>query len=71
MKVSEVREYIKKVSGFKKITIIQRERNFGLASNIIDGVTKIVNEYNRIIVLEDDLITSPCFLTFMNEGLEL
>ena len=71
MKVSEVREYIKKVSGFKKITIIQRERKFGLASNIIDGVTKIVNQYNRIIVLEDDLITSPCFLTFMNEGLEL
>ncbi len=71
IKVAEVREYIKKVSGFKKVTIIQRERNFGLASNIIDGVTKIVNEYGKIIVLEDDLITSPYFLSFMNKGLEL
>ena len=71
IKVAEVREYIKKVSGFKKVTIIQRERNFGLASNIIDGVTNIVNEYGKIIVLEDDLITSPYFLSFMNKGLDI
>lgn len=71
IKVEEVREYIKKISGFKQVVIIERERNFGLANSIIDGVTKIVNEYGKIIVLEDDLVTSPCFLNFMNKGLEL
>ena len=69
-KVNEVRDYIKTIDGFKKINIIEREKNWGLANNIIDGVTKIVNEYGKIIVLEDDLVTSPYFLTFMNEALE-
>ena len=60
-KVTQVREYIKSIDGFKKITIIEREKNWGLANSIIDGVTKIVNEYGKIIVLEDDLVTSPFF----------
>ena len=68
--VDEVRKYIKTVDGFKKVTIIEREKNWGLANSIIDGVTKIVNEYGKIIVLEDDLVTSPYFLKFMNEALE-
>lgn len=69
-KVQEVRQYIKTIDGFKKITIIERDKNWGLANNIIDGVTRIVNEYGKIIVLEDDLVTSPYFLRFMNEALE-
>ena len=68
--VDEVRKYIKTVDGFKKVTIIEREKNWGLANSIIDGVTKIVNEYGKIIVLEDDLVTSPYFLKFVNEALE-
>lgn len=68
--VDEVRNYIDGISGFKKITVIKREKNWGLANSIIDGVTKIVNEYEKIIVLEDDLVTSPYFLKFMNEALE-
>jgi hypothetical protein len=32
-------------------------------------VTKIVNEYGKIIVLEDDIVTSPNFLKFMNDAL--
>lgn len=69
-KVNQVREYIKNISGFKKISIIKREENFGLANSIIDGVTSILNHSSRIIVLEDDLITSPYYLKFMNEALE-
>ncbi len=68
--VEEVRRYIKSIDGFKSVTIIEREKNWGLADSIIDGVTKIVNEYGKIIVLEDDLVTSPYFLRFMNEALE-
>ena len=66
-----VREYLKTISGFKSIHITEAETNKGLANSIVDGVTEIVNQYGRIIVLEDDLVTSPYFLSFMNEALDL
>lgn len=69
--VKKVRDYIKTINGFKTITIIERDKNYGLANNIIDGVTNIVNKYGKIIVLEDDLITSKYFLTFMNDALNI
>ncbi len=68
--VAEVREYIQSIDGFKNITIIEREKNWGLADSIIDGVTTVVNQYGNVIVLEDDLVTSPYFLRFMNDGLK-
>jgi hypothetical protein len=68
--VEEVRDYLESVDGFKLVTIIKREENFGLANSIIDGVTDIVNRYGKVIVLEDDLVTSPYFLRFMNKSLE-
>ncbi|WP_082409637.1 glycosyltransferase [Methylomonas koyamae] len=64
-----VRSYIKSIIGFKKVTIIEREKNWGLAKSIIDGVTTVVNQYGKVIVLEDDLVTSQFFLKFMNEAL--
>lgn len=70
-KVLQVREYLHKVSGFKKVTIKKRDENFGLANSIIYGVTEIVNSYGRVIVLEDDLVTSPVFLHYMNDALDL
>jgi len=68
--VCEVREYIRTIRGFKTVTIIERDRNWGLANSVIDGVTSVVNKYGRIIVLEDDLVTSPYFLSYMNAALE-
>lgn len=68
-KVEEVRKYLKEITGFKKISITERQKNLGLANSIITGVTEIVNKYGKIIVLEDDLLTSPYFLKFMNRGL--
>ncbi|MDD3050795.1 MAG: glycosyltransferase [Candidatus Cloacimonetes bacterium] len=70
VKVSEVRDLIKTISGFKSIKIIERDRNWGLADSIINGVTEIINRYGKIIVLEDDIVTSPYFLKFMNDALE-
>lgn len=64
--VEKVREYIKTIDGFKHITIVEREKNYGLANSIISGVTEIVNKYGKIIVLEDDLIVSIAFLGYMN-----
>ena len=69
-KVIAVRAVIAKVKGFAKVTTIYREKNVGLANNVIEGVSRLVDEYGKVIVLEDDLITSPYFLTFMNDALD-
>jgi hypothetical protein len=69
-KVNQVREYIKTISGFKKVTLFESIENMGLANSIISGVTKIIEQYGKVIVVEDDLITSPNFLDFMNQSLE-
>lgn len=68
-KVKVVRDYIKTIKGFKKITIFESKTNEGLANSIISGVTEIINKYGKVIVLEDDLLTTPNFLDFMNQAL--
>ena len=69
--VNKVRNYIRTIQGFKQITLIERSENWGLARNIINGVTTQVNRYGKVIVLEDDLVVAPYFLQFMNEALEV
>jgi hypothetical protein len=69
--VEEVRQYIRSVKGFKKVTFIERNENWGLAKNIIDGVSTQVKKYGKVIVLEDDLVVAPHFLRFMNDALEI
>ncbi|MCH7827363.1 MAG: glycosyltransferase family 2 protein, partial [Bacteroidetes bacterium] len=66
----EVRKYIKSIVGFKSVKIIERENNLGLAESIISGVTEVINQYGKVIVLEDDLLTSKYFLKYMNDALE-
>ncbi len=68
--VNKVKNFLHSVNGFKSITIIERKENYGLAKNIIEGVTEIINNYEKVIVLEDDLITSKNFLCYMNQALE-
>ena len=68
--VNRVREYIQTIKGFKSVTIVQRDENWGLARNVIDGVTTVVNSRGRVIVVEDDLVLAPYFLQFMNDALE-
>ncbi len=67
--VSAVRELARSTRGFRSCTVIERETNYGLARNIIEGVTERLRHQNRVIVLEDDMITSPVFLKYMNEAL--
>lgn len=69
--VQNVRDYLQTVDGFKEIQIIERTENWGLARNIIDGVTDVVDRYGKIIVLEDDIVTSEWFLKYMNDSLEI
>ncbi|MEZ9667162.1 glycosyltransferase [Vibrio breoganii] len=67
--VGKVRSIIRHIDGFKSVKVISREENLGLAENIIDGVSKITKIYGRVIVLEDDIVTSTSFLKFMNNSL--
>lgn len=64
--VIEVRKSLQTITGFKSIKIIKSKTNKGLANSIIDGVTQILEKYKNVIVIEDDLIVSNDFLTYMN-----
>jgi len=68
--VDAVRAYLATITGFASITIVHREHNFGLAKSIISGVTQVCASHGRVIVLEDDLVLSPHFLRYMNDGLD-
>lgn len=69
--VAEVRKIVRTaLPFFKQVNILERETNWGLARSIIDGVTTQINRYERVIVLEDDLIVAPYFLKFMNDALD-
>lgn len=69
--VNAVRSVIREPWNFKHISIIERSKNCGLANNIIDGVNKVLDKYETIIVLEDDLETSPHALEYFNDALEI
>lgn len=64
-KVDQVRAICKSYG----VTIIEQPHNVGLAKNVIEGVTSVLAEYDRIIVLEDDLEISPYMLRWMNDSL--
>ena len=68
--IQEVREIVKSKNWCGEVHIIIREKNFGLANSVIQGVSQIVEKYSKVIVLEDDLIPSPYFLEYMNTALD-
>jgi len=69
--VEAVRNYLEGVDGFKSRAIKRQTSNLGLARSIVAGVTEICQRHGRVIVVEDDLVTAPCFLRYMNEALAL
>lgn len=70
-KIAEVRQVVRKQQWCKEVHVVEFNENKGLARSIVGGVTQIVNQYGRVIVLEDDMITSPGFLQYMNKALDL
>jgi len=67
--VNSIRELIGTVDGFKSVKVFERVRHFGLSASITDGVKQLVTEYGKVIVFEDDLLSSPHTLTYLNQGL--
>jgi hypothetical protein len=68
--VAEVRDIIHNLSGFQSIKITEHPMNKGLASSVISGVNEVLINFDRVIVLEDDIMTSPEFLNYMNQALD-
>lgn len=70
-RIAQVQEVIRSKQWCRDVHIEQSTKNKGLANSIIAGVTNVVNQFGRLIVLEDDLIVSPYFLQYMNDALQL
>ncbi len=69
LKIQATRDIVKKKKWCKEVIIYESNQNKGLAQSIIDGVTKVINKHEKIIVLEDDIITSKSFLYYLNYSL--
>lgn len=69
-KVVEVRQFIKSISGFNTIQIIEQSQNIGLANSIVNGLSFVLKNHSNVIVIEDDIIVGNDFLYFMNLALE-
>lgn len=69
--VNKLRGYLHTITGFKSISIVERPVNFYLERNIIEGISEVFEKHDKIIVLEDDICSSPYFLKYMNEALDL
>lgn len=67
---AQVREIARGVSGFARVEVVERSENLGLARSLITGIDDALAGHDGVIVMEDDLVTSPHFLDFMNDGLE-
>ena len=75
VKVNEVRKLLHDVEqeiqtthALKSLTIVERPKNIYLERNIIEGISYVLERHETIIVLEDDIVTSPYFLDYMNQA---
>jgi hypothetical protein len=69
-RVRRTRAVIAAAGGFRSVRVVLRDENWGLARSIIGGVGEVLRDHGRVIVLEDDMITSPRFLGYMNAALD-
>lgn len=69
IKTDAVRAVAHAAQGFASVTVVEREQNMGCAASIIAGLTEMFRLHERLIVIEDDIVTSPYTLRFLTEGL--
>lgn len=66
--VQAVREYLRTITGFKEVRITERPTNIYLERNIMEGIASVLSKHETVIVLEDDICTSPVYLQYMNDA---
>lgn len=69
-KIADVRLVVRKRQWCKDVHIVEADKNKGLANSIIGGVTEVINKHGKVFVLEDDLVSSPYMLKFVNTALD-
>lgn len=67
--VAAVRRFLRKVTGFRSVTLIERDTNLGPADNCFSALRMMFEQHDRFVLMEDDIVTAPGFLTFMNQAL--
>ena len=69
-KVAAVRDYLRTVDGFRHVTVVERQSNNRVYNNR-QGMRQLLDSCGRMIFLEEDVVTAPRFLSFMNQALEM
>ena len=69
-KVAAVRSYLKSIDGFKSVRVFERDKNYGVEENCLSALRVIFDRYDRFIILEEDIVTAPGFLKFINQAFE-
>lgn len=67
----KILKYVETIKGFKSVSVIKRENNYGSSKNMRELKKLVLQKYDRFIQSEDDNIFSPNFLEYINIGLEL
>lgn len=67
--VEAVQALVDRIEGFRSVTVHKRSSNLGLAASVIAGVSSVIRQYGKVVVVEDDLQFSPYFLEYMNQAL--
>lgn len=65
-----VRSVARSAKGFASLTLVERSSNLGCAGSVMDGLTQMFSQSEKVIVIEDDILTSPFTLSYLNTALE-
>lgn len=68
-KIAEVYQVLNDITGFRSIYRDYAESNIGCADSIIRGISYVLERHPTAIIVEDDIVTAPNFLDYMNQCL--
>ena len=54
----------------RRLHVFERGENLGAVENLFSALHDIFEKHDRIILMEDDIVTAPGFLKFMNQAFE-
>lgn len=66
----KIEEYLSQIKGFKSVSIIKRQKNYGAQKNAVNLIEIVLEKYDRMIFSEDDNEFAPNFLDYINKGLD-
>lgn len=70
-KIMQVKQLAESIDWCKQVVINTKDKNVGLANSLVGGITEVLKKYEAIIVLEDDIKTSPFFVKYMIDALTI